>query len=149
MTTQDTAYLVVRKLYFDTLLGEKYKDKPLVIRYTHRIDYLTGGMSAYINAPLPVNASLVNGTIIRLEYGDGTVEHWKFAPDIIDIAQNYYMFGQQDDLSRNLLWWNQKGKGSIYMTSILWKKGHEILRTRHDQYKAWNYSDSEKEPVYK
>ncbi|MBQ9358482.1 MAG: hypothetical protein IJT95_02965, partial [Abditibacteriota bacterium] len=83
-------------------------------------------------------ASLVNGTIIRLEYMDGAVEHWKVIPGIIDCIKNYYKFGS---LNRNLLWWNKKGIGSFFMTS--YKHGG------YESYKAWNYSDSAKEPVYK
>ena len=127
------------------MLVDNCNGKKVVVRYVHPVWYHTGGSWSGAIVPLPVKASLVGADVLRLEYRDGSVEHWKYAPDFIDRAQNYYRYGPTKDpygyLNRNLLWWNKKGKGSFFMSLYPVKV--------YDRYKAWNYSDSAKEPVYK
>ncbi len=127
------------------ILADRCKGKPVIVRYVHRIPYRAGGRWSGEVVPLPVKASLNGAEVLRLEYRDGAVEHWKYAPGFIDRAQNYYRYGTTKNpygnLNRNLLWWNKKGEGSFFM-SLCPEKQFEL-------YKAWNYSDSAKEPVYK
>ncbi len=126
------------ELYFDILLTEKNKGRPVILRYVHRFLYKAGGGGAYYNKPVPQKASLAGSGIIRLEFKDGAVEHWNFIPGFSDIQKNNNKYGSA---GRNLLWMNKKGKGSF--------KSPLRLTEKPDDVKAWNYSDSAKEPVYK
>ncbi len=128
----------LRQLYFDTLLPEKSNNKPVILRYVHQVDFLESAMGSLIRMPLPEKASLIGSKTIRLEFKDGAVEYWNFVPDTKDVLANHSKYRKPN---RNLLWWNKKGKGSFFCSPD--------PVSEYDSYKAWNYSDSAKEPVYK
>ncbi|MBQ9358428.1 MAG: hypothetical protein IJT95_02665 [Abditibacteriota bacterium] len=157
------------ELYYDILLHERVFLKPVVLRYTHQELFRVGGSGVPVFLPKPETSSLIGRNVLRLKFIDGSTEHWKIIPEPIDIKYNLLKFGGPESgllfgrhmtrpalpwpmvynemlfkprtLSRNLLWWNKKGSDGY--TDLL------TARTPHSAYKAWNYLDSPKEPVYK
>ena len=120
----------------------------------------TYGNSAHtgIRDPFPILCDILTDNIIRLEYKDGAVEHWKVRLSKEDVEKNMEV-AKKDGLSEgkiinskrnSLIWWNEIGKGSpTGMTINIESDGKEKLTIDKKNVKIWNYDDnSTREPVY-
>ena len=85
------------------------------------------------NFPTPTNGSILTDNIIRLEYDDGAIEHWKVRFTKEDIEKNITTYKNHNYEVRKLIWWNNIGFGSPI---------------DHETVKSWDYVDSPVEPVY-
>ncbi|MBQ9358811.1 MAG: hypothetical protein IJT95_04645 [Abditibacteriota bacterium] len=88
------------------------------------------------NMKKPVSCRILTDNIVRLEYRDGCVEHWRVCVSDADAAKNKAKWATSklhSPHSKHLIWSNGKGKGYIY-------RGSE---------EAWDYTEGEAEPVYK
>ena len=118
------------------------------------------GNSAHtgIRDPFPILCDILTDNIIRLEYKDGAVEHWKVRLSKEDVEKNMEAAkkaglseGKIINSKRNsLLWWNGMGKGSpTGMTINIESGGKETLIMNKKNVKIWNYDDNPtREPVY-
>ena len=124
------------RLAVDEILKAKIKDKTVIIRYIGP-GFFYQSDNTGLKTVIPSAAELVSANILRLQYSDGAVEHWRIKPSRDFIKKNTDKFGQpvlgQPD--RMLRWWNGIGKGTPGQN--------------HDLSKAWNYDpDTSKEPKY-
>ncbi|MBP5274336.1 MAG: hypothetical protein ILO36_05310 [Abditibacteriota bacterium] len=106
---------------------------------------------------IPVSCRILTDNIVRLEYQDGCVEHWKVRLSEEDMEKNaigwnefYERSGNKRRLKRaynHIIWSNEKGHGT----------GIAPLFNRRDNKKdvpdketllAWDYQGGGKEPVY-
>ena len=100
---------------------------------------------------LPENIKILTDNIIRLEYKDGSIEHWKVRMSTEDYRENQKIV--KDDIDgryflRQLIWWNGIGNGSRTDKLIfIDNKAKKI--TNKDSVKSWNYNkNTSVEPVY-
>ncbi len=93
----------------------------------------------------PVSCKILSDNVVRLEYRNGCVEHWRVRLSDEDIEKNvqkweeyYKKRGSKNILrlagSKHLVWCNDSGKGKGYV----YKGGEE----------AWDYHTGGPEPVY-
>ena len=113
----------------------------IIERYSLPFGYINSNHTG-IRDPYPVSGTILTDNIIRLEYEDGAVEHWKVRLSKEDVGKNIEAAkkvglseGKIINSKRNsLIWWNGMGKGSPI---------------NHDRIKIWNYDDNPtREPVY-
>ena len=95
-----------------------------------------------IGRDMPVSCRILTDNIVRLEYKDGCIEHWRVRLSDEDVQKNrekwatyYEKYGIKDGRiggSKHLIWCNGVGKGYVF-------KGSE---------ESWEYSENGEEPVY-
>ncbi|MBQ9359277.1 MAG: hypothetical protein IJT95_07015 [Abditibacteriota bacterium] len=92
---------------------------------------------------MPVSCRILTDNIVRLEYKDGCIEHWRVRLSDEDIRKNREKWekvlidrGIKNTISagsKHLVWCNGEGKGYVYKVNE----------------ESWDYSESKTEPVYK
>ncbi|MBR4748718.1 MAG: hypothetical protein IK083_03980 [Abditibacteriota bacterium] len=98
---------------------------------------------------MPVSCRILTDNIVRLEYEDGYIQHWRVRLSDEDMEKNtvkrnkiYESKGQEPPKSNaaqmHTIWSNGKGNEDGFARSY---KGLRIM-------KAWDYHESEVEPVY-
>ena len=113
------------------------KDIPIIESYQLPFSSITANKIS-----LPESINILTEDIIRLEYKDGAIEHWKAKLSEDDVNKNMEI-ARKKGLSESsvkserrnaLIWWNAVGKGS---------------QMNHNLKRAWNYDDNPtREPVY-
>ena len=87
----------------------------------------------------PKSGKILTDNIIRLEWKDGAIEHWKVRLTKDDIEKNkeYGLKQGFKNTEKNVfLWWNGVGRGCVFVN--------------HTKDKAWDYNeDTSTEPTYK
>ena len=104
---------------------------PVIERYAMPFDSFGSGYIA-----IPISARILKDDIIRLEYKDGAIEHWKIKQTKTDFDKNRESkeMGNIHYGDDALVWWNGVGKGSPL---------------NHVKAKAWDYDeDTSTEPTY-
>ena len=111
-------------------------DTPIIESY--QLPFISVGAETI----LPENVSVLTEDIIRLEYKDGAIEHWKAKLSEDDVNKNMEIAikkglsesSVKSERRNALIWWNAVGKGS---------------QMNHNLERAWDYDDNiNYEPVY-
>ncbi len=129
VVTEQSAYYVT--VTDDRIIGEVYFGNRRVAASNQYVD----------RSRLPVSVTILTDNVIRQEYEDGSIEHWKIRLSEEDVDKNtekrrevYENEGRSVPIEAGdkcLLWWNGKGKGSL---------------TRNNQ-KMWCYHEGGPEPT--
>ena len=102
---------------------------------------------------LPYSTKILTDNIIRLEYNDGSIEHWKVRMSPKDYEENQKITKYNSgNFRKQLIWWNGVGYGS--QTGItskgIRKDGKGVIQVMDkNNVKSWDYSNSDTEPTYK
>ena len=132
-------YIVVSLATVVIYIDYIYMDNDIPIIETYQLPFFsaTGNIKN-----IPESVSVLTEDIIRLEYKDGAIEHWKVKLSEDDVNKNMEV-AKKAGLSESkiinskrnsLLWWNGIEKGSIINNYRL---------------RAWNYDDNPtREPFY-
>lgn len=119
--------------YVDFISDKHINNKPVIDRFIMPIPYIISYNSG-LKTMHPISGRILTDNIIRMEYANGCVEHWKIRASKEDIEKNKKI-NSADEPSRRLIWWNGIKK--------------EPSLVNNETVKAWDYNDnSSVEPVY-
>ena len=132
-------YMVVYLAGSVIFIDYVYLDKDIPITENYQLPFISVGSSITL---IPESISILTDNVIRINYKDGAIEHWKVRLSEEDIKKNMDL-AKRACLSESsvtsargnsLLWWNGVGKGSP---------------VDHEKAKSWDYNeDTSKEPAY-
>ena len=127
----DNAYMVLHE--GSTQVEFVHIDKSKIITEVYYLPFRLKADSFQIKQPTSV--SILTDNIVRFEYGDGAIEHWKVRFTKDDVEKNMAMDKPREYNFRKLVWWNNIGKGSPFVN--------------HEDEKSWDYNyDYSAEPIY-
>lgn len=119
--------------YVDFISDKHINKKPVVDRFIMPIPYIISYNSG-LKTMHPISGKILTDNIIRMEYANGCVEHWKIRLSKEDIEKNKKI-NSADEPNKRLIWWNGIKK--------------EPSLVNNETVKAWDYNDnSSVEPVY-
>ncbi len=106
---------------------------------------------------LPVSCRILTDNIVRLEYLDGCVEHWKVCLSEEDVEKNsvrlnefYERSGNKRRVKRrynHIIWSNEKGHGTG-IAPLFNRTDYNKDVPEKEALVAWNYQGGGQEPVY-
>lgn len=117
-------------------------DQQIIETYNLPFGYMNSSHTG-IRDPYPISGTILTDNIVRLQYANGAIEHWKVKLSEKDIESNLNMtknLGLSESKAESyadnaLIWWNGIGKSSIFI--------------HYEEEKSWDYNDNPKrEPVY-
>ena len=133
-------YMVVYLAGAVIFIDYVYLDKDIPITENYQLPFISVGSSITL---IPESISILTDNVIRINYKDGAIEHWKVRLSEEDIKKNMDL-AKKAGLSESsvksargnsLLWWNGVGEGSFFANSKI--------------YQAWDYDeDRSVEPTY-
>lgn len=125
--TAENKYIVIENTkantvsYVTIINGKKYIE-------TYGLPFFLKYDSTQVVCPKDVSVLIDN--IVRLEYADGSVEHWKVRVTKEDLDKNKIKYPESAPYNDKLLWWNGKGNHRLNCN-------------------AWDYNeDTGTEPTY-